>query len=269
MTTQYFDATYAGNPPANYERFFVPAIGAPMAKDLIHRAALRPGDRVLDVACGTGVVARLAAQQVGGDGSVAGLDVNPGMLAVARSATPPELSIDWHEAGAEHMPFPDDSFDLVLCQMGLQFMPEKEAALREMRRVLAPGGRLLISVPGPTPRLFAIMGDALARHIGPQPAGFVKLIFSLYDRSEIQALVRGAGFNDVAVEAESQVIPLPAPEKFLWGYVHSTPLAATVTQVEEGRRDALEQEIVSQWQDYVTDRGLELQVRTVVATARK
>jgi len=118
-----------GNPPANYERFFVPAIGAPLAKDLIRVAALRPGERVLDVACGTGVVARFASEQVGTTGTVVGLDVNPGMLAVARSATPPGMSIEWHQASAEGMPFPDAAFDVVLCQMGLQFMPNKQAAL--------------------------------------------------------------------------------------------------------------------------------------------
>ena len=111
MAEQHFGTAYGGNLPANYERFFVPAIGAPLATDLIRLAALRPGERVLDVACGTGVVARLASQQVGDTGTVTGLDVNPGMLAVARSATPPDMPIDWHEASAEAMSLPDASFD--------------------------------------------------------------------------------------------------------------------------------------------------------------
>jgi ubiquinone/menaquinone biosynthesis C-methylase UbiE len=118
MAEQYFGKAYGGNPPANYERFFVPAIGAPLATDLIHLAALRPGERVLNFACGTGVVARLASQEVGDTGTVAGLDVNPGMLAVARSTTPLGMPIEWHEASAEAMPLPDASFDVVLCQMG-------------------------------------------------------------------------------------------------------------------------------------------------------
>ena len=107
------------NPAVNYERYSVPAIGAPLAEDLVRAAALRPGQRVLDVACGTGVVARLAAQQVEVDGTVAGLDINPGMVAVARSETAPEMPVEWHEASADSMPFPDESVDVVLCQMGL------------------------------------------------------------------------------------------------------------------------------------------------------
>ncbi len=270
MAGQHFGKAYGGgNPPANYERFFVPAIGAPLATDLIRLAALRPGERVLDVACGTGVVARLASQQVGGAGTVTGLDVNPGMLAVARSATPPGMSIDWHEASAEAMPLPDASFDVGLCQMGLQFMPDKHAALREMWRVLVRGGRLILSMPGPTPRLFTIMGEALARHIGAEAAGFVDHVFSLHDAAEIQNLVSGAGFHDVSVQSDTKTLRLPAPEEFLWQYVHSTPLAGAVAQVDDERRGSLERDVVAKWQEFVEDRALVLHVRIVVATARK
>jgi ubiquinone/menaquinone biosynthesis C-methylase UbiE len=269
MAEQYFGKAYGGNPPANYERFFVPAIGARLATDLIHLAALHPGERVLDIACGTGVVARLASQQVGATGIVAGLDVNPGMLAVARSATPPGMPIEWHEASAEAMPIPDASFDVVLCQMGLQFMPDKHAALREMRRVLVRGGRLILNVPGPTPRPFTIMGEALARHIGAEAAGFVNHVFSLHDTAEIQNLVSGAGFHDVSVQSDTKPLRLPAPEEFLWQYVHSTPLAGAVAQVDDEHRASLERDIVAKWQEFVKDGGLALQVRVVIATARK
>jgi ubiquinone/menaquinone biosynthesis C-methylase UbiE len=232
-------------------------------------AALRLGERVLDVACGTGVVARLASQSVGSAGVVAGLDINPGMLAVGRSTTPPGMAIDWHEASAEAMPLPDGSFDVVLCQMGLQFMSEKDAALREMRRVLAPGGRLILNVPGPTPQLFVVMGEALARHIGAEAAGFVNHVFSLHDTAALQHLISRASFRDVSVQAETKPLRLPPPEEFLWQYVHSTPLAGAVAQVNDERRGALERDVAAKWQEFVKDRALMIQVRMVVATARK
>lgn len=257
------------NPSENYERFFVPAIGAPLATDLVRRAALRPGERVLDVACGTGIVARLASQEIGAKGTVAGLDVNPDMLAVARSATPAGSSIDWHEASAEAMPFPDASFDVVLCQMGLQFMPDKHAALSEIGRILVPGGRLILNMPGPTPQLFAIMGEALARHFGTEAAGFVNQVFSLHDTAEIQNLISGAGFHDISVQSETKSLRLPGPEDFLWQYVNSTPLAGAVARVDDERRGSLERDIVSEWQQFVKDRALTLHVRMVSATARK
>src|SRR3546814_10481734 len=98
MAGQPVGGAGGASPPENYQCFFVPAIGAPLAADLVRNAALREGERVLDVACGTGVVTRLASEQVGATGAVSGLDVNPGMLAVARAATPEGMSIEWHEA---------------------------------------------------------------------------------------------------------------------------------------------------------------------------
>jgi ubiquinone/menaquinone biosynthesis C-methylase UbiE len=265
---QYGDA-YGGSAPENYERYFVPAIAAPLADDLIAIAEPRPGERVLDVACGTGVVTRLASQRVGAAGTVAGLDVDPGMLAVASSMTPPGMVIEWHKATAETMPLPDASFDAVLCQMGLQFVPDKPMALREMRRVLVPGGRLILNVPGPTPRLLAIMAEQLAHHIGPEAAGFVDHVFSLHDTAVLEDLIGDAGFSDVSVRSPSKFLRLPAPEEFLWEYVSATPLAGAVSQVDDKRRASLEREVVARWQQFVKDRGLILQVRIVVGTGRK
>ena len=126
-------------------------IGAPLAADLIAVGELGAGERVLDVACGTGIVAQLAAEHVGPTGIVAGLDINPGMLAVARSMTPQGVAIDWREGSAESLPFAGSEFDAVFCQLGLQFFSDKAAALREMRRVVAPDGRVLVSTSGPIP----------------------------------------------------------------------------------------------------------------------
>jgi ubiquinone/menaquinone biosynthesis C-methylase UbiE len=266
---QFFDDAYGSKPPENYERFFVPAIGEPLARDLVRLAALRPGERVLDVACGTGIVARLAAQQVGPNGTVAGLDVNPGMLAVARSVTPADMSIEWYKAGAEEMPLPDETFDVVLCQMGLQFMPDKLAALREMRRVLVPGGRLILNVPGPTAKTFAVLVKAMERHIGPQAAGFVAHVFSLHDTTVIQKLLNDADFRDIAVQADHKTLTLPPPNEFLWQYVHSTPLAEMVAKADEADRAALERDVVTKWQHFEEDGSLIYQQRVVVANAQK
>ena len=124
-----FGESFGSNAPVNYERYFVPVIGKPLAERLVRAAQLKPGERVLDVACGTGIVARLAARDVGDSGVVAGLDVNPGMLAVAKAALNDD-SVEWFEAGMEAMPVPDGAFDVVTCQMGLQFVPDKDAARR-------------------------------------------------------------------------------------------------------------------------------------------
>lgn len=269
MSQYYRDEAYGESAPENYEQYFVPAIGAPVANDLMEVAALREGERVLDVACGTGVVARLAAERVGAAGTVAGLDINPGMLAVARSTASAGTEIEWHEGRAEAMPLSDGSFDVALCQMGLQFVSDQRGALSEMHRVLVSGGRLVLNVPGPTPQPFIIMEEALARHLGSEAAGFVSNVFSLHDSAELQNLIDGAGFRDISVRAETKTLHLSAPEDFLWQYVHSTPLAGVVEQVSDERLGSLERDVGAKWQEFVRDDALMLRVRMVVATALK
>lgn len=242
MSQRGYDAEFMTRTAENYERYFVPSIGAPVAADLMNAASLRPGERVLDAACGTGVVTRLAADRIAPGGTVAGLDPNPAMLAVARATTPSDVSIDWHEAPAEDLPFPDESFDVVLCGMGLQFFSNKEAGLREFHRVLVPGGRLVANVPGPAPPPLEIMADALARHIGSESASFVHTVFSLHDPDDLRNLATQAGFEDVDVRSAKTSLELPPPAEFLRQYVSSTPLAAAVAQADEEHRAALESE---------------------------
>lgn len=261
--------TYGGSAPENYERYFVPAIGEPMAHGLVAAAELQDGQRVLDVACGTGIVARLAAAQVGAEGTVAGVDVNPGMLAVAGAATPGELAIEWHRADAGDLPLPDRSFDVVLCQMGLQFVADKPAALREMRRVLDAGGRLALNVPGPTPAPFARLADTLGDHLRPEVAGFVHAVFSLHDPLELQHLVAAGGFEDVAVDRSTASLDLPPPREFLWQYVHSTPLAGPLAQAGAETRRSIEQEVAAAWEEFVEDGAMRLDVDVLTVTARR
>ncbi len=258
---------YGGNAPRNYQKFFVPSIGGPIADDLLAVARLEPGDRVLDVACGTGVVTRLAAQRVGPKGKATGLDLNPGMLAVARSSTPAELAIEWIEGNAAAMQLEDGAFDVVLCQMGLQFMPDKLAVLREMRRVLAPGGRIHVNVPGPRPWLFGIMADAIARHLGPEGAGFVDLVFSLYDANQLRDLFQQADFEDVKVEAKPKTLVVPPAREFLWQYIHSTPLAPQAMNVDERVREALERDVCPKWEESAVGDELHFEVGMTTVSA--
>src|SRR5688572_18436012 len=135
-----------GNGAELYEQILVPPLFAPWADDLIERVELKPGEKVLDVATGTGIVARKAAEIVGPTGSVTGLDINPVMLSVAQKApAPAEPKIEWVEGDALKLPFPDGTFNVVFCQQALQFFPDRAQAIKEMYRVLAPGGRVAVS----------------------------------------------------------------------------------------------------------------------------
>jgi ubiquinone/menaquinone biosynthesis C-methylase UbiE len=259
---------YDGTAPENYERFFVPAIGEPMARDLLDVAALTRGERVLDIACGTGIVARLAAERVGSRGTVVGLDINSGMLEVANQSTPTRVGIEWRQGRAESLPFPDSTFDVLLCQLGFQFFAEKLASLREMGRVLAPGGRLFLTVPGPAPTLFVMMEEALANHISPDVSRFVDHVFSVHDVEELRDLLKRAGLRNIEVVASMLRLRLPAPADFLWQYVYSTPLAAALEATTPERRTTLERDVVAKWQAFVDGDAMALDVRVLTASAR-
>lgn len=181
-----------------YDRFFVPALFAQWAPHMLEAAAVSAGDRVLDVACGTGILTRAAAARVRTPGAVTGVDVNPGMLAVARRQA---ADIDWREARAEALPFEDGRFDAVLCQFGLMFFDDRVAALREMRRVLRPGGRLAIAVWDSMQRApgYAAMSGLLRRLFGGEIAGALHAPYSLGDRAALAALLAAAGLAKAEV----------------------------------------------------------------------
>jgi len=266
VVTPSFD-TYAGNAAENYERYFVPVIGAPLASGLVDAAGLEEGEVVLDVACGTGVVARLAAERVGATGRVTGLDPNPGMLAAARGASA-SPAIEWCEAPAESVPLPDATYDAVLCQCGVQFFGDRAAALAEMHRVLKPGGRLVANLPGPRPQLFQVLEGSLAEH-APGADRFVAAVFSLHSRAEIEQLLAAAGFEDVSVTSESRSLPLPPPDEFLWQYVSSTPLAAAVGAMGEAEREALRADVNGRWEGMLEGGELVLELDAITIFARR
>lgn len=263
-----YGKAYGGSAPENYQRYFVPVIGGPFAEDLIAEAALRPGERVLDVACGTGVVARLAAERVQPSGTVAALDLNPAMLSVARSIPSTGTTIRWYETSAESMPLPDAAFDVVLCQLGLQFVADKNAALREMRRVLAPGGRVLVTTPPPN-AFFDVLDEAMTRHVGSEAGAFVRMVFSLADPAIIERLFRDAGFADVNVRTYAKDLWLPEAREFLWQYVHCTPLTSMLSSLEPARIAALERDVVERWAQWSNADGMVPEQRMNVARARK
>jgi ubiquinone/menaquinone biosynthesis C-methylase UbiE len=270
MSQQVGYTTFGRTSAENYQRYFVPVIPTPLAADLIETAAPRPGEHVLDVACGTGVLTRLAAQRVGTAGRVVGVDLTPEMLQVARSIPAPSgAAIEWRQGDAQALPLPDEAFDLALCQLGLMFAADRQAALREMRRVLSSGGRVAINVPGAIPPLFEIMARALGQHIAPDLVGFVGHVFSLHDPSVLGGLLNDVGFNSVTVNTTTKTLRLPPPADFLWQYIFATPLADLVAAADDKRRQRLEDDVVGQWQDFVERDSLVIKLPVIIATASR
>ena len=176
---------------------------------------MKPGERVLDIACGTGIVARKVAPRVGSQGIVIGLDVNPDMISMARAAAERErLAIEWHAGPAEQLPFPDENFDLVLCQFGLMFFTDRHEALKEMHRVLKTGGRVVVSVWQGLDRhpFYQTLHDVSKQHLGKSS---VQAVFSLGDSDELRKLLTDSGFQHVEIEPSINHGALSKPEEFL------------------------------------------------------
>ena len=254
--------------PVRYQTCFVATMTAPWAARVLTLADPRPGEHVLDVACGTGVVALAAAALVGPGGRVVGLDPSPAMLAEARALPTPAggVPVEWHEGVAGALPFPDASFDAVTCQLGLMFFPDRVAALREMGRVLRPGGRLAVMTWGALERCpgQAAMRAIRARHFGAAGAAVFGMQHALSDPAEVLALLRDAGFRDAAARAEMGTVRYAAPEVLAGAYGAPEGVAAdaaTRERVFAEAREALG--------DYTSAEGLVYPIEAVLGGARK
>lgn len=222
---------------------------------------------MLDVACGTGIIARLAAERVGPTGHVSGLDPNAAMLSIARSL-PSAVPIKWYETSEESAPLPDGSFDVVFCQLGLQFIADKPAALREMRRLLAPGGRVYINTPIPN-AFFDVLDRELARHVSEGASVFVHAVFSLNDPRKLRTLLAEAGFEMAEAHPHPKRLRVPAARDFMWQYIHSTPTMTLVPQSGDARTAALEQAVVAAWQPWAAGDGMSFEQSVLVSSARR
>lgn len=176
-----------------YERVLVSPLFRPFAEQLMARVALKPGDSLIDIACGTGIVARIAREQLGPEARIAGVDVAPAMLAVARTTDP---TIDWRHGDATSLPIDaTEQFTVLTCHQGLQFIGDKPAAVREMRRVLAPGGRVAIATWSSLENLPGMreLNAVVERHVGR----IVDSRHSFGDAQTLKQLLVDAGFRDV------------------------------------------------------------------------
>ena len=181
-----------------YEARFVPALFRQWVEPVLQAAAVGPGDRMLDVACGTGIVARAAAERVGPVGSVTGLDLNPAMLTVARRIAP---EIDWRQGDVAALPFDDDAFDVVTCQSAIFFFPDPTGALREMGRVARPGGRVAVQAFSSlsVQPAYGPWVDMVARYAGPDAVALLGTYWAYGDLEIMRDRCTDAGLQVSAV----------------------------------------------------------------------
>jgi len=239
--------------PELYERFLVEPLFRPFAEELLDRTGLAGAERLLDVACGTGIAARVARQRVGDRGRLVGIDASPAMLDIAKSVAP---SIEWRRGDAALLPVgPNEAFDIVTCHQGLQFFPDKPAALREMRRVLAPGGRVAIASWRPLDDVPLIrdLHRVAERHLGT----FTDFRHSLGDGDALKRLLSDAGLQRVKVETVTRTVRFGGGAEVLgrlntMAVVGMSPAAKRMTDEERAHvTEAIARDSVNALQEYV------------------
>jgi len=262
-----------GTAPEAYERYIVSAWMGQWAQALIEQAEIKPGNRILDVACGTGIVARKSAYIVGTNGYVAGLDADKNMLQAAKRFAEREgvSLIDWHQGDATCIPLSKGKYDVVLCQQGLQFFPDRLKALQEMYRIMLQGGRLALSVWRSLDRcpFLAVLADVIGRYLGVQSTAAFYASCSLSNREELRKLLTSAGFQDIRIRLEVQVARFPSFDEFLPGYISIFPFAAKIAAMEIEEREKMFSDITKSLQVYTDDYGLAAPMECHVITAHK
>ena len=259
-----------GSSAEAYERYLVPMMFAPWAEQLVESAAVRSGERVLDVACGTGIVARYAATRVGPRGSVVGLDLNEGMLRAAREATQGAgAGVMWTAASASEMPFEDREFDVVFCQQALQFFQDRQKAVQEMHRVLTPDGRLAISVWRPLEHNpgYVVLSRALENQAGADVAEIVRASFPPWGIDDVRSLFRDAGFNRITINIGIGSMRYPSAHEFLRREAASSTLGVPITALSADVREAVVREIDDGLESYQDDDGLVFPMETYLVLA--
>ncbi|HRW10886.1 MAG TPA: class I SAM-dependent methyltransferase [Caldilineaceae bacterium] len=208
-----------------YDEFFVPALFQGWTSRVADVAALQPGERVLDVACGTGILACEAAERVGPDGEVIGLDINDGMLTVARRKN---NAIAWRQGDAEDLPFADNTFDAVVSQFGLMFFADRQLALREMARVLRPGGRLAVAVWDCVEHVegYPPLADLLERLYGAEVGAAVRSPFVLGNPDLLTGLFADVdGFDNIELHHQTSTMRFPSMHAWLTTEIRGWVLA--------------------------------------------
>lgn len=258
----------AGNGPKIYEEVMVPLWFGRWAEALVEQASLGSSERVLDVACGTGVTTRLAKTKVGASGQVDGLDINAPMLAKAKDLAG-DLDIQWIESDVCGSGLPSGSYDVILSQHGYHYFPEKPKALSEFLRLLVPDGRLAFSIWDGHSAYTEALCSAVAHHISPEIAEKQRAQRQTPPAEELKQQVADQGFSDVAVQRQELMIDVPLAPEFVPMHLASMPIAGAFLALEEGAQNALIQEVAEKLDAYVVGDRLVYPDAVNVVTGRK
>lgn len=252
-----------------YEKHMVPGMFARWTERAVKRAALRPGESLVDVACGTGIGARMAASALGPGGRVSALDIDAGVVEVGRRISAAGAPVEFRCGSALEMPFPDAAFDVALCLQGIQFFPDRVKGFAEIRRVLKPSGRLVATIWGP---LEANKGHAAVVHALESQqvdASAAKRACSFSDPAEIRDAAARGGFGRIEMLLEDGFSEFASLDSFLEGMTVGSPSTRKAVQLlPEAGRGRFAGDVRAALAQYVMDGKLVYPMRTHIVIAR-
>lgn len=260
------------NSPRAYEEYLVPGLFKPWAEKLIQMTSPKPDNDILDVACGTGIVARRACSIMGNGAQVTGLDINQEMLKTATELSETEdLKIDWQRGEAENLPFKDNRFDNLYCQQAMQFFPDPQKALNEMYRVLKPGGVLGLNILRSIDfnPAYIILADTLEKHAGEDAGKMMRSPFPSWNRNTLRAKLHDARFEENHIHLEIIAMRYPSPEEFLRREAASSPLATEIESLKTDTREELVNDLNELLEIYTDDQGIVFPMETYMIIAHK
>ncbi|MBC8438249.1 MAG: methyltransferase domain-containing protein [Deltaproteobacteria bacterium] len=258
----------SGDGPNAYEKYIVPAYTWVWAKEIVKRACLREGEKILDVACGTGLVARIAADEQSNPGLIYGVDVNEVMIKKARNIG---KSINFYHSDVLEMPFSNNYFDVIFCQQGLQYFPDPGSALKEMNRVLVENGRILLSVWRPIKYspFYKSLCKVLEKYVNTKSASMLSAAFTFGDFGKLKSLFSDAGFNCININIVVKQMRYSPFEEFVVGGIMASPFYKDIQEMQGSKREEMLLEIYNSNQNYIDDNGLAAPMESYIVNAKK
>ena len=263
------DAAFVGSIPQTYDRYLGPLFFQEPAEEMARRLEVRPGMRVLETACGTGIVTERLLHRMAGQGTFVATDLNEPMLACATAKLAGRPGLEWRPADATQLPFDDRSFDAVVCQFGLMFFPDKLAGIREAFRVLRSGGRLLLSVwdrleNNPVGR---ITHETVAAFFPTDPPQFYTIPYSLHDATLVRGWLEAAGFADIRSERVEKAGTSPSAADAAIGLLQGNPIYLAIVERRASALPDIEAALATNLAAALGDRPLRCPLRTVFFSA--
>jgi ubiquinone/menaquinone biosynthesis C-methylase UbiE len=265
------DAAFVGTIPEHYHRGLGPTLFEPYARETAARVAAVTPRRVLETACGTGIVTRRLREQLPAETTLIATDLNEPMVAVARDLLGPEARVEWQCADMTHLPFDDGAFDALVCQFGIMFVPDKAAAMREARRVLAPGGRIFVATWESLDKnaVVRLAHDAVGSFFPDDPPQYFHIPFGFGRPEQVVPLLAGAGFTEIRAESVDKLTTAVSPRELAVGLIDGYPITDIIKAHDPELRprviDAVTRAIAAQHGDGVVTTTIHALLTTAIA----